>query len=168
MIKDLIKKVSQGDNSALEQLYDLTYHKVFVIIFRIVKDRAVAEDLVHDTYIRIWNKADMYIPLFNDERWILRVGRNLAYDYLRKLKTATDYESEQIYMNSLKPFDITEFNESEILSDLSDEEKTAIMYKVAGYKQKEISDLIGCNIDKVKNLNRTAKKKIVTRIGGKK
>jgi RNA polymerase sigma-70 factor (ECF subfamily) len=53
MIKSLLFKIAQKDDEAFERLYNLTYSKVYVYIFRIIKDRNITEELVNDTYVKI-------------------------------------------------------------------------------------------------------------------
>lgn len=160
MVKDLLLQIAKKDKEAFKELYDYSYNKIFALIYRITRDRASSEELVHDTFVKIWDKAFLFLPIFNDERWILRIARNLAYDYLRKLKSKKDYESTLLYQKSLNPIDVSEIGVVEILSCLNEDEKIAITYKVAGYKQKEIAEKLGWKIDKIKNLNRNAKIKL--------
>ncbi|MBI3679305.1 MAG: sigma-70 family RNA polymerase sigma factor [Acidobacteria bacterium] len=70
----------------MEELYDRYGKLVYSVIFRIVKEAAVAEDLAQETFLRIWNR----VQFFDHEKgamgpWILAVARNRAIDYLRSV-----------------------------------------------------------------------------------
>ena len=80
----LIKRVAEGDQSALTALYDSTSRLVFGLILRVVGDRATAEEVVLDVYTQVWRQAATYdtkrgAPL----AWIMTIARTRAIDRLR-------------------------------------------------------------------------------------
>ena len=82
--RDLLFRLSRQDPEALAELYDRCGSIVFRLILRIVRDQGVAEDLVQETFLRVWNRARSFDP----ERgsavpWVLAVARNRAIDYVR-------------------------------------------------------------------------------------
>ena len=81
---DLLARLQRRDPEALGDLYDRYGRMVFALILRIVQDRGTAEDLVQETFLRVWNRAGG----FDSEQgavgpWLLAVARNRAIDYLR-------------------------------------------------------------------------------------
>lgn len=69
------------------ELYDRYGRIVYSLILRIVRDRAIAEDLVQESFLRVWNRAQA----FDSERgalgpWVLTVARNQALDYIRSVQ----------------------------------------------------------------------------------
>jgi RNA polymerase sigma-70 factor (ECF subfamily) len=85
---DLARRLKNRDASAMADLYDRFGRLAFSLIFRIVRNEAVAEDLVQETFLRVWNRAQA----FDNERgalgpWILAVARNRAIDYLRSVES---------------------------------------------------------------------------------
>lgn len=79
--------VVAGDSNALETLYDRYAAPLMGVVLRIVKERAVAEEIVQETFWRVWDKADS----FNADRgkfttWMYSIGRRLAIDYTRRQK----------------------------------------------------------------------------------
>jgi len=81
---DLLVRLQQRDPRALAELYDRYGRMVFGLILRIVQDRGAAEDLVQETFLRVWNR----VGGFDSEQgavgpWLLAVARNRAIDYLR-------------------------------------------------------------------------------------
>lgn len=80
----LIRRVADGDQSALTTLYDTTSRLVFGLILRILSDRAVAEEVLLDVYSQAWRQAGLY----NDQRgtplaWLMTIARSRALDRLR-------------------------------------------------------------------------------------
>ena len=84
VIVDLLQKVATKDSSALSILYDLTSPRVYGLIFHLVKDPLLAEEVLSDTYLYIWHNANNY----NKERgkpitWLFILARSRAFDRLR-------------------------------------------------------------------------------------
>jgi RNA polymerase sigma-70 factor (ECF subfamily) len=81
----LLAEVRQRNTEALRALYRRYGVRVFSLLYRIVEDRADAEELLQDTFQRLWERPQMYSaekgPLL---AWLLTVGRNLALDHKRK------------------------------------------------------------------------------------
>ena len=81
---DLARRLRARDASAMGELYDHYGRLVYSLIMRIVRNSAAAEDLVQETFLRVWNR----IQGFDEDRgalgpWVLTVARNRAVDYLR-------------------------------------------------------------------------------------
>lgn len=81
----LIARVARGDSAALEVLYDRYASRVLGISLRIVADQALAEDLLQETFWRVWQGAGSYQPgLGSFAGWLFRIARNLAVDAYRR------------------------------------------------------------------------------------
>ena len=81
---DLLARLKRRDPQALAELYDRYGGIVFRLILRMVRDNGTAEDLVQETFLRVWNRAGG----LDSGRgavgpWLLAVARNRAIDYLR-------------------------------------------------------------------------------------
>lgn len=80
----LIARVSLKDRRAFDRLYELTSSKLFGVAVRIMKDRAEAEDVLQEAFIRIWQKADSFRPgQARAIAWLVTITRNVAIDRLR-------------------------------------------------------------------------------------
>jgi RNA polymerase sigma-70 factor (ECF subfamily) len=81
----LAVQVSRGDSSALETLYDRYASTVLGILLRVVGDRAAAEDVLQETFWRVWRSAGTYQPQRGSfSAWLFRIARNLAIDAFRR------------------------------------------------------------------------------------
>jgi RNA polymerase sigma-70 factor (ECF subfamily) len=84
---DVVRRLKSRDADVIGELYDRYGRIAYTLILRIVHDRAVAEDLVQESFLRVWNRAQA----FDAERgalgpWILTVARNQALDYIRSVQ----------------------------------------------------------------------------------
>lgn len=86
----LIKKALQKDESAFSQIYDLYFDKVYRFVFFRVNHREVAEDLVAETFIRVWGKLTEIQGPANFNGWIYQIARNLVIDYYRSKRPTAD------------------------------------------------------------------------------
>jgi len=81
---DLVLRLQRRDQRALAELYDRYGRLAYALILRVVRDVGAAEDLVQETFLRVWTRAQA----FDAQRgaigpWLLAVARNRAIDYLR-------------------------------------------------------------------------------------
>ncbi|MBV9770450.1 MAG: sigma-70 family RNA polymerase sigma factor [Bryobacterales bacterium] len=80
----LITRLQQRDPQALAELYDRYGRLAYSLVLRIVRDSAIAEDLVQETFLRVWNRVH---SIDSDKgaigSWLLAIARNRALDYLR-------------------------------------------------------------------------------------
>jgi len=84
-IVELLQRVAQRDREAFSSLYHATSLKLFGIVLRILRSRAVAEDVLQEVYIKIWERAGD----FNSKRgspitWMATIARNRALDEARR------------------------------------------------------------------------------------
>lgn len=81
----LMSQIACGDKQALELLYKTISPRLFGIILRIVRRRDWAEEILHDTFIHIWQSALYYDDKRSEPQiWLNHIARNRAIDYLRK------------------------------------------------------------------------------------
>ena len=84
--KDWIKELQKGNQEALEIVYDKYYRLVFYIANYITNDKEVSEELVQDTFLKVWNNAASFKFNTNFKSWITTIAKNTAIDYRRSKK----------------------------------------------------------------------------------
>lgn len=76
---------ARGDRRALQRLYEEEGARLLGVARRLLKDTALAEDVVHDAFIRIWTRAATFDPARGSARgWMFSITRHLALDFLRR------------------------------------------------------------------------------------
>lgn len=75
---------AKGRGEALQRLYEQESPRLLGVVQRIVRNRPLAEDIVHDAFVNIWNRAASFDPLRGQGRgWVYSIARNLALNSLR-------------------------------------------------------------------------------------
>lgn len=80
----ILQRIREKDPSGLEILYERYKNPIYGVILRIVREENMAEEVLQDVFIKIWQQVDRYEPqkgkLFT---WIFRIARNMAIDRTR-------------------------------------------------------------------------------------
>jgi RNA polymerase sigma-70 factor (ECF subfamily) len=83
---ELVADLVQGDELALAELYDRHADAVFRLAFRFLGDRSLAEEVLQETYLALWNRAELYDEsLASLSAWLLAIARNRSVDRLRAI-----------------------------------------------------------------------------------
>ena len=84
----LITSYRNGNEAAFNLLVDRYQSKVFTTIFLIVKDQALAEDLLQDVFVKVLHtfNSDKYNEEGKFQPWVMRIAHNMAIDHFRKAK----------------------------------------------------------------------------------
>ena len=87
----LIRLIAQGHEEALTQLYDRYNRLVFSLALAIVNDRATAEEVMLDVFMRVWQKAGTYrAEQAKVSTWLTHIARHHAIDVLRRRAARPD------------------------------------------------------------------------------
>ena len=81
----LMAAVAKGDQLAFERLYEATRAKLFGVVLRILRRQDLAEEVIQEAYVKIWNSAGQFNPALSSPiTWMVSVARNRAIDVVRK------------------------------------------------------------------------------------
>jgi RNA polymerase sigma-70 factor, ECF subfamily len=80
----LLRRIADGDMRALEVLYRGMRVQVFAVALAVVGDRGIAEDVMQDTFVRVYSAAPGYQPRSRARAWVLTIARHLALDAVRR------------------------------------------------------------------------------------
>jgi len=98
--EDLVRALKGKETIAIQALYDMYSGALLGVISRIIQQPEVAEDLLQETFIKIWNSADSYDStkgrLFT---WMINLARNLSIDKLRSKDFRNSNKNQDIENN---------------------------------------------------------------------
>lgn len=153
----------------------IPYHqKLYRIAYRIVQDAASAEDIVQDTFIKLWNKRDEMESVDNTEAFAIIILRNTCLDHLRKTKNDryTDYDTDMPETTSLtKQIELQDEAEKikYLINKLPDQQRQVMMMKHWDeYSDEEIEQATGLSAGNIRVILSRARKTIreqYTKIG---
>lgn len=91
--KHIVELLKESNDKAISLLYEHYGDTLYGVAFKVVRNEELAQDVVQESFIKIWNKSHTYDPakakLFT---WLFRITRNTAIDKIRSLGNKTDKE----------------------------------------------------------------------------
>lgn len=158
----LIKK----DAEAFNQVYSAYRKLLFFIIVSIVKNETIAEDLLQDTFLKVYEAVGNLKDPNSFHSYITMTAKNLALNELKKMRLVESFEPiEEIYGYEEQSFTLLD----EIADYLSDIENTIVVYKIVHERGfQEISTLMDIPLSTVYQIYQKALKKIKEHYQGEK
>lgn len=163
--EELVALLQRQDKQAFSYLYDNYAAALNNVIFRMVEDMALSEDILQETFVKIWHNFNQYDPskgrLFT---WMLNLTRNLTIDTLRSkgYKKQSKISGDENSVNNLQDTSSTilKFDSLGIrkqLANLKPEQRIIIdMAYFNGFTQDEIAKELDIPLGTVKTRMRTA------------
>jgi RNA polymerase sigma-70 factor (ECF subfamily) len=163
--EELILALRRREKIAAEALYDMYSASLYGVISRIVMDTAVAEDVLQDTFVKIWNSFSGYDAdkgrLFT---WMVNIARNLSIDKLRSKDFKNQNKNQELENN------VTFIDEQrntvykpellglkELVDTLKPEQKSILdLVYFKGYTHVEAADELGVPLGTIKTRLRMA------------
>ncbi len=87
--QEIVRLALDGKEAAYRELLRRYQRPVFSLIYRMVRDRELAEDLAQECFVKALNALHSYRPEFKFSSWIFKIANNAAIDYLRRRKLET-------------------------------------------------------------------------------
>ncbi|HXY70414.1 MAG TPA: sigma-70 family RNA polymerase sigma factor [Gemmatimonadales bacterium] len=87
--QEVVELAKAGRETAYRELLRRYERPVFSLIFRMVRDRALAEDLAQETFLKVLNALGSYRPEYKFSSWIFKIANNAAIDQLRRRELDT-------------------------------------------------------------------------------
>lgn len=174
--EDLMERFRDGDARAFETLLERHERKIFNFIFRFVRQREVANDLLQETFLRVVKNAKRYTRKAKFTTWLYTIARNQSIDALRRQKHRRHRSLDQsigheatgqtlldrVPGRSPDGFERTDAHEvsarvSAAIDELSDEQREVfVMREIMQLKFREIAEIVGVSENTIKSRMRYA------------
>lgn len=168
-LESYILRMAQSDKEALACLYEETKAAVYGFVLSTLKNPSDAEDVLQETYLRLYHAAGRYECNGNPMPWILTVARNLALMKLRERQRQGWVSEEQLDQlewgaASYAPGGMTVEDrmilEAAIATLSTEECQIVMLHAVAGCKHREIAKMLQLPLSTVLSKYRRALKKL--------
>lgn len=168
-LETLVEQFKQKDEKAFESLYNMYSHSLHGVIYTIVRDHRIAQEVMQDVFIKAWHNANTY----NSEKgrfftWILNIARNAAIDKTR----SKNFKKSKQNLNADFFVDILETSDSldnktnaigikKFINKLAKKcVKVIELLYFKGYTQTEASEALNMPIGTIKTRNRNCIKEL--------
>ena len=160
--EELIAQYLKGNEMCLKMLINRHKSKIFTSIYLLVKDRALAEDIFQDAFVKVINtlRKGSYQEEGKFLQWVIRIARNLVIDHFRKLSKLpmiSDSDGNDVF-SYISIADENREDEiireqshdrvRQLIQQLPEEQKEVLILRhYANLSFKEIADLTGVSIN---------------------
>jgi RNA polymerase sigma-70 factor (ECF subfamily) len=165
-----------GERRAFELLFARYTPRVLTFLTRLVRDRARAEELTQDVFVRIYNAADRYEPKARFSTWIFGIAHNLGLNELARAHRR--YESSDAALDDLAAADPDPGADEKLEGDqlrrrleralgkLPDRQRAALLLRSEqGLGYEEIAEALGTTVSSVKSLIHRAREALHAELG---
>ncbi len=155
LLASLIERSRAGDDTAMESLYEMFKRPIFGLAYRHAMNRAIAEDLLQDVFVKIFAHIRDVRDAETFPAWVFRIALNTCYSYLREKKVRNEHD---VSLTDVEGTITDERAEGAVESDLKAPLEQAIaalpprlksvfvLHDVQGWKHEEIARMLGCTV----------------------
>ena len=161
-IEQLVTRLKSGDQVAFAEVYDRYSAALNGIVSRIITDEDAAQDVLQDTFVKIWKNIQQYDSSKGSFfTWMLNIARNTSIDALRKLKKEAKSEIQTletvVSSSTTVQQNVSAIGLRQLVDRLPVEQQTMIEYLYfKGYTQQEVADELDLPLGTVKTRSRAA------------
>ena len=154
---ELLRQVAAGDEVAFAELYDLYAPSVYNYLLRLVNESAVAEEILQEVFLAMWQGAHRFREEAKVKTWLLRIAHHQAVSWLRRTR-ATAWTNEEPATDDHDPIEEHLARSWQIdqvraaLARLTPNHRAVIeLTFVQGLSYAEIAEVMNCPIGTVKS-----------------
>lgn len=184
--QEVVALAKQGSEAAYRELVRRYQRPVFSLVFRMVRNRELAEDLSQETFIKVLNAIHSYRPEFKFSSWVFKIANNAAIDHLRRRELdtlslegsphadtpemieATALQIGERGENQLEEVEHRELGQSieAAINRLRPEYRSCILLRhVEGHTYEEIAEILGLPLGTVKTYIHRARNELRIALG---
>jgi len=156
----LLGAVAKGDEAAFERLYAATRAKLYGVLLRILGRPALADEVMQETYLKVWKMADQFDPQVGSPiTWMVAIARNRAIDIARKrgdLSIEDEPEALEVAAETPQPLARREMTEElkRLLSCLGkldpEKQRIVLLAYYSGWSREQLSTKLDIPVNTIK------------------
>ena len=167
--KTLLQQIAEGNALAFREFFELYRNRIFVFVEQLIHSKADAEEIVQDTFMKVWQTAPRLAEIDNPGQYIYTIARNKTLNYIRKIASdqrlidqvwANQAELDNSLEEKLRSSEVKEVIEKAV-SQLSEQKQNIFrLSREQGLTHAEIAAMLGLSQSRVKNILVEALKQI--------
>jgi len=168
----LIVRVGEGDADAYRDLVRRHAERLHLFVLRLLRNSADAEDVVQETFLRLWLHATDYKPTARVATWLHRIAHNLAFDRMRSLRQfeEIDDDSDPTQGDGPQPDILDVKRDAETLHRALDalpvrQAAAMVLVHLNGLSGKEASEVLDVSEGALESLLTRARRNLKARMG---
>ncbi len=163
----LSKKVANHDKNAFEEVYSKLRQAVYSACLGIVKNHALAEELMQDTFVTVWTHSESFRGN-GYKTWILTIAKNKSLNLLKKRSHELSVDlSENDSLGSYESNTELSVLIKNALEILNDDERQIVLLRASGIKAKEVAEYLKMPRPTISWKHKEALNKLKKYIGGR-
>jgi RNA polymerase sigma-70 factor (ECF subfamily) len=167
--KRLINLLKNKSESAFVELYNNYSKALFGICLRYSKEKTDAEDILQESFIRIFQNIESFNNIGSFEGWLKKIVVNVSINYYRKkVKSIIEFTDEEKFENAVDTNVFSELTSKEILQlvqSLPEGYRIIFnLFAIEGYKHNEIAEMLQITESTSKTQFMKAKKALINKV----
>lgn len=151
----LIRAFKKGDAEAFKLLFERYHKRLYSFLFRLLKTKEDAEEIVQETFLKIWENRENYWEEYPFESLLFRIARNTSLNYVRKKVNRKIFEDHLNFFTEVSEspadqyilFQETQSIIETILNGLPPKQKEIfLLQKVEGLSRQEIAEKLEISV----------------------
>ncbi|MCK3684467.1 RNA polymerase sigma-70 factor [Maribellus sp. YY47] len=152
---ELIRALKKGDTNAFEELFQRYHKKLYSFLFQLLRSKEDAEEIVQDTFVKIWEKRENFIEGYSFDSFLFTIAKNSFLNLTRKRVNGRIFENHLDFLeeaSTLKTDDYVIYQETRDIIDHIIEKmppkrkEIFLLRRIEGLSRKEIADKLGISI----------------------
>ena len=162
----LILGLKNQNQAVFSYIYDNYSGALYGVIYRMVEDEEKANDILQESFIKIWSNADKYDPeIARLYTWMYRICRNTALNYMNlkseKLQVVSILDQKEVFNKTIQNFNPDVIDLKVKVEGLDEKHREIIEYLYyMGHSHQEASDILNIPLGTVKSRVRVALSKL--------
>lgn len=168
---ELIFSLAKGNREALKIIYEKSINALYAYVLSLTKNKFDTEDVLQETYVSIAENAASYHGGNKAMAWIFRIAKNFTLMHFRREKNKESIHEVAEAVDAKYSFSFVENADHRILLEsameiLEEEERQILfLHAVAGWKNREIAEYLGINLNTVLSKYQRSIKKLQEHLG---
>jgi RNA polymerase sigma factor (sigma-70 family) len=162
--KMILRAISQGEGTAFNEFFNYHHHHIGQYVFSITKSREIAEEIVQDIFLKIWQERESLTTINNISSYLFILARNQTLNAIRKLATEKkNKQNIEIFLqdNSLQmggdnfEAEMAEIIESAV-ANLPPQQQKVFLLRQQGMKHQQIAAEMSISLNSAKKYQQLA------------